>query len=252
MIIMSQGRPIKPRPPVPPSRPKFESVNMILTKKVNNVIYELMVKTNTDQVYDGNGITLTERLDNIFELLTTSKKDVENIRTLYDEVVGDAPETFQSFKEVWDYVNINGNPKSELLKLIDSKQKAEEGKGLSTNDFTNALKEKLENSYTKEEFDNKFEVIVNKQGNLELKLEEHQNLIQNLIDKVEKVTIPLIDDPATANIVDGAVWFAGNTATNTLKPATVETGAMVKVPLFIEEGEMIQIDTRTGEYLGRA
>ena len=46
--------------------------------------------------------------------------------------------------------------------------------------------------------------------------------------------------------------FKGDTATNTLKPATVETGAMVKVPLFIEEGEMIQIDTRTGEYLGRA
>ena len=46
--------------------------------------------------------------------------------------------------------------------------------------------------------------------------------------------------------------FAGNTATNTLKPATVETGAEVKVPLFIEEGERIQIDTTTGEYLGRA
>ena len=46
--------------------------------------------------------------------------------------------------------------------------------------------------------------------------------------------------------------FAGNTATNATKPATVETGAEVKVPLFINEGEMIQIDTRTGEYLGRA
>ena len=46
--------------------------------------------------------------------------------------------------------------------------------------------------------------------------------------------------------------FADNTATNTLKPATVETGAEVKVPLFINEGERIQIDTTTGEYLGRA
>ena len=46
--------------------------------------------------------------------------------------------------------------------------------------------------------------------------------------------------------------FAGNTATNTLKLATVETGAEVKVPLFINEGDKIQIDTRTGEYLGRA
>ena len=43
----------------------------------------------------------------------------------------------------------------------------------------------------------------------------------------------------------------GNTATNVLKPATVETGAVVKVPIFIEQGERIQIDTRTGEYLSR-
>ena len=46
--------------------------------------------------------------------------------------------------------------------------------------------------------------------------------------------------------------FKGDTATNTTKPATLETGAEVKVPLFIDEGEMIQIDTRTGEYLVRA
>ena len=46
--------------------------------------------------------------------------------------------------------------------------------------------------------------------------------------------------------------FAGNTATNVTKPATVETGAEVKVPLFINEGDKIQIDTTTGEYLGRS
>ena len=44
----------------------------------------------------------------------------------------------------------------------------------------------------------------------------------------------------------------GNTATNTLKPATVETGAEVRVPLFINEGDMIRIDTRTCEYMERA
>ena len=46
--------------------------------------------------------------------------------------------------------------------------------------------------------------------------------------------------------------FAGNTATNTLKPATLETGAVIKVPLFINVGEKLKIDTRTGEYLSRA
>lgn len=46
--------------------------------------------------------------------------------------------------------------------------------------------------------------------------------------------------------------FKGDTATNATKPATLETGAEIKVPLFIEEGDMIKIDTRTGEYMERA
>ncbi len=46
--------------------------------------------------------------------------------------------------------------------------------------------------------------------------------------------------------------FKGDTATNATKPATLETGAEIKVPLFINEGEMIRIDTRTGEYMERA
>ena len=45
--------------------------------------------------------------------------------------------------------------------------------------------------------------------------------------------------------------LAGNTATNTLKPATLETGAEVRVPLFINIGDRITVDTRTGEYLSR-
>ena len=45
--------------------------------------------------------------------------------------------------------------------------------------------------------------------------------------------------------------FAGNTATNVTKPAVLETGAEIKVPLFIDVGDKITIDTRTGEYLSR-
>ena len=44
----------------------------------------------------------------------------------------------------------------------------------------------------------------------------------------------------------------GNTATNATKPAVVETGAEIRVPLFINEGDKIRIDTRTGEYMERA
>ena len=46
--------------------------------------------------------------------------------------------------------------------------------------------------------------------------------------------------------------FAGNTATNATKPATLETGAEIRVPLFINEGDLLRIDTRTGEYMERA
>ncbi len=46
--------------------------------------------------------------------------------------------------------------------------------------------------------------------------------------------------------------FKGDTATNATKPATLETGAEIKVPLFIDEGTMVRIDTRTGEYMERA
>ena len=44
----------------------------------------------------------------------------------------------------------------------------------------------------------------------------------------------------------------GDTATNVTKPATLDTGAEIKVPIFINEGEMIRVDTRTGEYMERA
>lgn len=46
--------------------------------------------------------------------------------------------------------------------------------------------------------------------------------------------------------------FKGDTATNATKPAVLETGAEVKVPLFIEEGDRVRVDTRTGEYMERA
>ena len=53
-------------------------------------------------------------------------------------------------------------------------------------------------------------------------------------------------------IIETEPGAKGNTATNTLKPAILETGAEVRVPLFINEGEIIRIDTRTGEYMERA
>ena len=53
-------------------------------------------------------------------------------------------------------------------------------------------------------------------------------------------------------VTDTEPGFAGNTAQGATKPATLETGATIKVPLFINVGDILKIDTRTGEYLSRA
>ena len=52
-------------------------------------------------------------------------------------------------------------------------------------------------------------------------------------------------------ITDTEPGFKGDTATGATKPAVVETGAQVNVPLFVDQGDVIKIDTRTGEYLSR-
>ena len=52
-------------------------------------------------------------------------------------------------------------------------------------------------------------------------------------------------------VTDTEPGFKGDTATGASKPATVETGAVVSVPLFVNQGDKIKIDTRTGEYLSR-
>ena len=56
----------------------------------------------------------------------------------------------------------------------------------------------------------------------------------------------------TLEVTETEPGLKGNTATNVTKAATVETGAVIQVPIFLEAGEVIKIDTRTGEYLGRS
>ncbi|MBR4072290.1 MAG: elongation factor P, partial [Clostridia bacterium] len=54
------------------------------------------------------------------------------------------------------------------------------------------------------------------------------------------------------DIIDAEPGVKGDTATGTTKNATLETGAVIRVPLFINQGERVRVDTRTGEYLERA
>jgi len=63
-----------------------------------------------------------------------------------------------------------------------------------------------------------------------------------------------VDLPAHVElrIVETDPGFRGDTATNTTKPAKLETGATVQVPLFVESNDVIRIDTRDRRYIGRA
>jgi elongation factor P len=63
-----------------------------------------------------------------------------------------------------------------------------------------------------------------------------------------------IELPASVSlkVVESAEGLRGDTASNVTKPAKLETGKTINVPLFIKEGENVKIDTRTGAYMGRA
>jgi elongation factor P len=63
-----------------------------------------------------------------------------------------------------------------------------------------------------------------------------------------------VELPSSVNlkVVESAEGVRGDTASNVTKPAKLETGKMINVPLFIKEGETVKIDTRTGAYMGRA
>lgn len=81
-------------------------------------------------------------------------------------------------------------------------------------------------------------------------------LVENL--KVEVLSIEgkpaIVEMPAsvTLKVVESADGVRGDSANNVQKPAKLETGKMIQVPLFIKEGELVKIDTRTGTYMGRA
>jgi len=67
--------------------------------------------------------------------------------------------------------------------------------------------------------------------------------------------VPLVVSPpnfVVLRISETDPGVRGDTASGGTKPAKMETGAVVKVPLFIEQGDLLRIDTRTGEYVSRA
>jgi elongation factor P len=84
---------------------------------------------------------------------------------------------------------------------------------------------------------------------------------KNYLTENQQVTVVFVEGKAVAielppvvelKITDSAEGVRGDSANNVQKPATLETGLTVQVPLFIKEGEKIRVDTRDGKYLSRA
>jgi len=80
-----------------------------------------------------------------------------------------------------------------------------------------------------------------------------ENETANLIYSTDDNQLINVDLPTfvTLKVVETAIAVRGNTATDVTKPATLETGAVITVPAFIGEGDVLKIDTRTGQYIGR-
>ena len=91
-----------------------------------------------------------------------------------------------------------------------------------------------------------------------------KNLINGVDFMIEGQIVEVVSDASTETVLFADMpvkvqlkvtytepGIKGDTATNTLKPATVETGATVRVPLFINQDEIIEVDTRDGSYVGR-
>ena len=188
---------------------KFESKYTVLTKKIDNIMYELFVKTHSDMVYVNDTTTLTETLVKLSDLLTDSKKTETELWEEYNKLTNGAPDRFNTLKEVWDYVNVNGDPKSELIQLIEKKQNAEEGKGLSTHDFTDLLYDKLKNDYTASQLDEKFRIIIKDQNTIKDTIEENQKATQKQIEEIKSApNIFVGTEEESENVVkNGDIWY---------------------------------------------
>jgi len=81
-------------------------------------------------------------------------------------------------------------------------------------------------------------------------LKEQDTCVVTLYNGVPLAVVP--PNHVELEIVETDPGIRGDTAQGGTKPAKLSTGAVVKVPLFLSEGEVVRVDTRTGEYLGRA
>lgn len=119
--------------------------------KIEGILKDLITKSNGENVtvtYNGAETTLAAALANIYQSITnlpTADGVDTKISAAIDGLIGGAPETYDTLKEVADYISAHKEVSDALSAAIGGKVDKVEGKGLSTEDFTSTLKTKLEN-----------------------------------------------------------------------------------------------------------
>ena len=132
--------------------------NVILRKKISNVLYDIMPKSMFSNIFNDGG----ETLDAVVAALTAdiaekaTNADFEALETKFNNLIVDAPEAYDTLKEIGAYIAAHQDEYTALLEVAGNKVTKEEGKGLSSNDFTDELLEKLNALYTKAQSDEKF------------------------------------------------------------------------------------------------
>lgn len=127
----------------------------ILKAKIEGEITDIMVKTGADNVMvpDGDGeTTLAAKLAEIAESVAggiSSEQVDSKITTAINNLIDGAPATYDTLKEIADYIETHEEAATALQAAIGDKVDKEEGKGLSTNDFTEAYKSALDSYATK-------------------------------------------------------------------------------------------------------
>lgn len=118
--------------------------------RLEGELHDLIVKAdgeNTSVIYNGKEQTLAAALAEIYTSVTnlpTAEGVDTKIGTAISELIGGAPETYDTLKEIADYIDAHQDVSTALNEAIGKKVDKEEGKGLSTEDFTTILKQKLE------------------------------------------------------------------------------------------------------------
>lgn len=120
----------------------------IMKALVEGVITELMIKTQTDNVYLDDGVTtLSAKIAEIVAAVNLRAKSTDvtaEISAAIDALISGAPSTYDTLKEIADYISSHENVVTALNAAIGSKVDKVAGKGLSAEDFTSVLKSKLD------------------------------------------------------------------------------------------------------------